>query len=162
MNSKVYIGIDNGISGTIGIIGDGDLRLLHTPIKKEQDYTKTKKNISRLDVLSFVSIFNGMNRNDIVFVMERPLVNPTRFTASICAVRCFESELSQIELMGCKHIFIDSKEWQRELLPKGCKGEELKKASLDIGNRLFPQLESFKHPDRDGILIAEYARRKNL
>jgi hypothetical protein len=48
------------------------------------------------------------------------------------------------------------------MLPKGVAGEELKKASLDIGNRLFPMFTEFKHPDRDGLLIAEYARRQNL
>ena len=51
---------------------------------------------------------------------------------------------------------------QKDMLPKGCKGEELKKASLDIGNRLFPSFKTVKHPDRDGLLIAEWARRKGL
>ena len=68
-----------------------------------------------------------------------------------------------LEIMGLKHMFIDSKEWQKALLPKGIKGsDEQKKASFDIGNRLFPQFEDFKHKDRDGLLIAEYGRRKNL
>lgn len=160
--SKIYVGLDNGCSGTIGIMGEDVCELYHTPSKKEQDYTKTKKNISRLDVLSFVSLFSKFNKNNLVFVLERPMINSLRFNSSIVAARCFESELSQIELMGCKHIFIDSKEWQNALLPKGCNGKELKKASKDIGNRLFPQFEDFKHPDRDGLLIAEYARRKNL
>ena len=160
--SKIYVGIDNGCTGTIGIIGNGICEFCKTPSKKEQDYTKKQKNISRLDVVSFVSLFSKFNKNDLVFVLERPMINSLRFNSSIVAARCFESELSQIELMGCKHLFIDSKEWQKELLPNGCVGNKLKKASKDIGNRLFPQLESFKHPDRDGILIAEYARRKNL
>ena len=160
--SKIYVGIDNGCTGTIGIIGNGICEFYKTPSKKEQDYTKKQKNISRLDVVSFVSLFSKFNKNDLVFVLERPMINSLRFNSSIVAARCFESELSQIELMGCKHLFIDSKEWQKELLPNGCVGNKLKKASKDIGNRLFPQFESFKHPDRDGILIAEYARRKNL
>ena len=79
------------------------------------------------------------------------------------AMRCFEAELTALEMSGIRFMFIDSKEWQKELLPKGISGsEELKKASLDIGNRLFPQFKGVKHKDRDGILIAEYARRKNL
>ena len=90
------------------------------------------------------------------------MVNPTRFKATTSALRCFEAELVIIEYLGLRHIFIDSKEWQKELLPKGCSGNDLKKASLDIGNRLFPMFEKFKHPDRDGLLIAEYGRRKNL
>lgn len=161
--SKVYVGIDNGISGTIGVVGEGiDPVFVKTPVKKEQDYTKAKKIITRLDYSKFMELFSGLNKNDVCVVMERVMVNPTRFAATASALRCHEAELIMIELLGCKHMFIDSKEWQKAMLPKGCSGEELKKASLDIGNRLFPQFEGVKHPDRDGLLIAEYARRKNL
>ena len=161
--SKIWVGIDNGVSGTIGIVGEGiEPIFVKTPVKKEQDYTKTKKIITRLDYSKFMELFSGLNKNDICVVMERVMVNPTRFAATVSALRCHEAELIMIELLGCKHMFIDSKEWQKAMLPKGCTGDELKKASLDIGNRLFPQFEDIKHPDRDGILIAEYARRKNL
>lgn len=161
--SKIYVGVDNGVSGSIGIIGD-DIEpiFLKTPVKKEQDYTKGKKIVSRLDCLKFLSLFKNHNSSDLVFVIERPLVNPTRFAATTSALRCHEAELICIESLGCKHMFIDSKEWQKELLPKGCQGDDLKKASFDIGNRLFPYSQAIKHDDRDGILIAEYARRKNL
>lgn len=161
--SKIYVGIDNGISGTIGIVGEGiDPVFVKTPVKKEQDYTKDKKIITRLDYSKFMELFSGLNKNDVCVVMERAMVSPQRFVATASALRCHEAELIMIELLGCKHMFIDSKEWQKAMLPKGCSGEELKKASLDIGNRLFPQFEEVKHPDRDGLLIAEYARRKNL
>ena len=161
--SKIWVGIDNGVSGTIGIVGeDIEPVFVKTPVKKEQDYTKDKKTITRLDYSSFMELFSGLNKNDVCVVMERPLVNPQRFTATASALRCHEAELIMVEIMGCKRMFIDSKEWQKEMLPKGCTGDELKKASLDIGNRLFPEFEDVKHPDRDGILIAEYARRKNL
>lgn len=161
--SKIYAGIDNGVSGSIGIVGEGvDTVFTSTPTKKEQDYTKEKKIATRLDYSKFMELFSGLNKNDICVVMERPLVNPQRFAATASALRCHEAELIMIELLGCKHMFIDSKEWQKAMLPKGCSGEELKKASLDIGNRLFPQFKGVKHPDRDGLLIAEYARRKNL
>lgn len=161
--SKIWVGIDNGVSGTIGIVGEGiEPIFVKTPVKKEQDYTKAKKIITRLDYSKFMELFSGLNKNDICVVMERVMVNPQRFAATVSALRCHEAELIMIELLGCKHMFIDSKEWQKAMLPKGCTGDELKKASLDIGNRLFPQFEDVKHPDRDGLLIAEYARRKNL
>lgn len=161
--SKIWVGIDNGVSGSIGIVGEGiEPIFIKTPTKREQDYTKTKKIITRLDYSKFMDLFGMLNKNDICMVMERVMVNPTRFAATVSALRCHEAELIMIELLGCKHMFIDSKEWQKVMLPKGCSGDELKKASLDIGNRLFPQFEDIKHPDRDGILIAEYARRKNL
>lgn len=163
--NKIYCGIDNGVSGTIGFVGDSiEPKFYITPIKKEQDYIKYKKKIvSRLDYSKFMELFSGYNKNDITILMERPLVNPTRFAATASALRCHEAELIMIEIMGIKHMFIDSKEWQHDLLPKGIKGsDEQKKASLSIGNRLFPMFSDFKHKDRDGILIAEYARRANL
>ena len=161
--SKIFAGVDNGVSGTIGFVGDSiEPMIFHTPIIKEQDYTKCKKIISRLDYSKFMELFDSYNKNDIIVVQERPLINPARFKASISASRCHEAELIMIEVMGIRHMFVDSKEWQKELLPKGCSGEELKKASLDIGNRLFPQFDNIKHPDRDGILIAEYARRNHF
>ena len=162
--SNIWVGIDNGVSGTIGFVGDNIAPLIvHTPVKKEQDYTKAKKVISRLDYSKFMQLFDKYNKNDIIVIQERPLINPTRFTSTVSAARCHEAELIMLEIMGLKHMFIDSKEWQKALLPKGIKGsDEQKKASFDIGNRLFPQFEDFKHKDRDGLLIAEYGRRKNL
>ena len=162
--SKIYIGIDNGVSGTIGVVGDNvETTFIKTPVKKEQNYTKTKDFISRLDSVAFMEFLSNYDPNDVVVIMERPLVNPTMFKTTLSAIRCFEAELTLIESLKIKHIYVDSKEWQKVMLPKGVKGsEELKKASLDIGNRLFPQFEEHKHKDRDGLLMAEWARRNNL
>lgn len=162
--NKTYVGIDNGVSGSIGFVGESITPyFVKTPVKKEQDYTKAKKIITRLDCSLFMDLFSAFKKNDLIVLIERPLVNPGRFTATTSALRCHEAELIMIEMMGLKYMFIDSKEWQRELLPKGIVGsEEQKKASLDIGNRLFPMFDDFKHPDRDGLLIAEYGRRKRL
>jgi len=160
---KVYIGIDNGVTGTIGIVGDEIAPMLYKiPVKKEQDYTKAKKSVTRLDSSEFENILRSVQGN-VTVVMERPMVNPKRFAATASALRCFEAELVIIEHLKLPHVYVDSKEWQRLLLPKGVKGAaELKSCSLDIGNRLFPQFKDVKHPDRDGILIAEYARKISI
>lgn len=164
MGHKVIIGVDNGVTGTIGIVGEGlEPKIYHTPVKKEQNYTKKRDNITRLDANGFADILKQFDAKDVMVVMERPMVNPTRFKATTSALRCFEAELTLIEHFGFPYCYVDSKDWQRELLPKGIKGsDEQKKASKDIGKRLFPQLADFKHSDFDGLLIAEYARRKNL
>ena len=164
MAKKYFIGIDNGVTGTIGIVGeDIQPQIYHTPVKKELNYTKKKDNITRLDAKGFADILKQFNATDVMVVMERPMVNPTRFKATTSALRCFEAELTLIEHFGFPYCYVDSKDWQKELLPKGIKGaDEQKKASKDIGKRLFPQLADFKHGDFDGLLIAEYARRKNL
>ena len=46
------------------------------------------------------------------------------------------------------------------MLPSGLKGQELKKASKEIGLMLFPNAQ--KMADYDSLLMAEWARRKNL
>ena len=156
---KAYIGIDNGVSGTIAILTDNETIFVKTPVKKEQDYTKAKKIITRVDVSALKELLKPF-ANYAFILLERPLVNPNRFAATASALRCHEAELTVIEMLGIPLQFIDSKEWQKALLPKGC--DDTKKASLDIGNRLFPQFREFKHPDRDALLIAEYAKRRNF
>lgn len=156
---KTYIGIDNGVSGTIAIISESGVGFWKTPIKKEQDYTKAKKIVSRVDIPTLKGILEPYADNAFL-LLERPLVNPSRWVATTSALRCHEAELAVIEILNIPYQFIDSKEWQKTLLPKGC--DDTKKASLDIGNRLFPQYKDFKHPDRDALLIAEYAKRKGF
>jgi hypothetical protein len=164
---KVYIGQDNGVTSTIGILCEGGPPiLLHTPVKKMQDYTSTKKQISRLDVEQYFSILKKYSDSSLYqtkILLETPMCNPKMFRATESALRCFEAMWIAIEILKLPHEFTISKTWQKELLPTGVKGaDELKKASLDIGNRLFPQFQEFKHPDRDGLLIALWAQKHNL
>ncbi len=160
----IYIGIDNGITGSIGIILNDRTPLFYKiPTRSEQDYTKAKKNITRIDQKGLLALINYPSAK-VKVVIERPMVNPTRFKATTSALRALESTLIIVETLEIPHEYVDSKQWQKELLPKGVKGTlELKKASLDIGCRLFPKLkkEIQKHGDADGLLIAEYCRRMN-
>jgi hypothetical protein len=159
---KTYVGIDNGVSGTIAVIKDGDVSFCKTPVVKVQDYTKRKKIISRLDAVAFDLILSRLDANDSFIVIERPMINPTRFTATESAIRCHEAMLILIERRGLPYQFCDSREWQSKMLPKGCAGPDLKVMSKEIGNRLFPKFADVNHPDRDALLIAEWARRSNL
>ena len=162
-----YIGIDNGVSGSIGIIHDSDYLFFKMPTKSEQNYTKAKANVTRIDVIKLDDIFQKyiLNTNDsqnIVVMIERPMVNPGRFKATTSALRALEAVLVYLESRNIGINYLDSKEWQKQLLPSGLKGEELKKASLDIGNRMFPLYSNAfeKQKDADGMLIAEHCRRK--
>lgn len=160
-----YMGLDNGTSGSIGFIAHGVPEFHKTPIFHEQSYTKKKANISRVatDQMKdlIISMVHRMGRVRMCLI-ERPMVNPARFKASVSAVRCLEAQLIVLESMEIPIAYIDSKEWQGILLPRGTKGPpELKKASVDIGCRLFPSCKELivKHKDADGLLIAEYCRR---
>lgn len=165
---KVYIGIDNGVSGTIGFVKDGESSMIKTPVFSEQSYTKKKANINRVDTRRLrefiVAAVGDVPVQDIMVVIERPMINNTRFAASISAARSLEATLIVVEQLGLPHMYTDSRPWQSAMLPSGCHGKELKDASHDIGIRLFPHLEQIihKHGDADGLLIAEWSRRKGL
>lgn len=170
MAHKIYCGCDNGTTGTIACVGECGSHFIETPIIKEQSYTKVKKIISRIDHLSlkqwFLDIMGETYKpSDIIVAIERPMINPMRFQASVSAARSLEATLCVIEDLGIPHFYVDSKSWQTKMLPKGVQGSaELKKASMDIGLRLFPDHESVirKHKDADGLLIAEWASREHL
>jgi len=156
-----FIGIDNGVSGSIGIIStdeEEDTYFVKTPVlEPQQNYTKKKGNVTRINysrLRSFLKNFPGAH-----VMMERPLVNPALFKATTSALRAMEATLIAVESLKLSKVWVDSKEWQKKLLPSGIKGStELKKASLDIGIRMFPQHEAMirKQKDADGILMAHY------
>ena len=163
----LFIGFDNGVTNNgIGVVdSEGCAALYKLPIKKELSYTKEAKHISRIDFPALKNLLADilMRSPDqqVKVGLERPMVNSTRFNASLSAIRALEATLILMEELQLPYEYIDSKEWQKHLLPKGLKGsDELKKASLDVGKRLFPSLELKK--DADGVLIAEYLRRKQL
>jgi hypothetical protein len=166
--SKIYIGIDNGVTGSIGVVNDQGAFLLFTstPVVQGVSYTKSKMrhrtriNYSQLHTL-FIQILRFNCTATIKAFIERPMINNFRFFASISASASLEATLIALEECEIGYEFVDSKGWQKMLLPTGCKGDDLKNASRDIGVRLFPQAQGI-HVDCDGLLIAEWSRRLNL
>lgn len=157
---RCFIGIDNGITASIGIIKeDGSYHFYTAPTKNEQDYTKAKKRVTRIDGVKLMEILSIASPESMVLV-ERPMINPQRWIASMSAIRAWEATITILETMKLPFAPIDSKEWQKVLLPQGCQKDDLKIASLDIGKRLFPAIDT-NHPDRDGMLIAEFCKRKH-
>jgi hypothetical protein len=158
-----YIGIDNGVTNNgIGVVSSaGEGYLFKLPVKKNFSYTKKEKKITRIDYPKLVETFNKIKDlfpgEKIEAVLERPMVNSTRFAASMSAMRAVEATQIALEACDIPYSFIDSKAWQRVLLSAEAKGEELKAESLKVGKELFPKLPFKK--DADGILIAEYSRR---
>lgn len=159
--------IDNGTTGTIGSFNkEKGTTFILTPIVKVQDYTKAKKTISRIDTVALARHLSTIapEPTSAMAYLERPMINPTRFMASISAARSLEATITVLESLAIPYQFVDSKEWQRGLLPsagkKGTDSATLKKESMDIGIRLFPQHKELiqKHKDADGILGA-YALR---
>lgn len=166
---RVYFGIDNGVTGTIGVLisDNGELassEFFPIPTFKQQSYTKKKQSISRIDFQKLIELLSPFlaKAQSAIAVIERPYVNPTGIKATLSAIRALEAVLTALEYLAIPYEYTDSKAWQKALLPSGLKGPaELKAASADIGSRLFPQHAASiaKHKDADGLLIAEWARR---
>ena len=174
------IGIDNGATGTIGFICKSCYEFYETPSYLTYDYQKSKKKrFSRLEFGRYLELLKSFNEKakknneTIIAYIERPLINPLMFNTTLGAIRCHEAELIGLEMLEIPYLFIDSKNWQHELLPKGLSSKvkeegkkkptnELKKASLDLAIKLFPLCRKTieKHKDGDGLLIARFGKIK--
>jgi hypothetical protein len=164
---KYYIGIDNGASGSIGIVDENGRLILFikVPTKEEPSYLKSKlRMIRRVDFFTWEEIMEKVmdeHEGEYKAFIERPLVNPSMFHATMSGIRALEATLIALEDLRIPYEYIDSKQWQKVLLPSGSIGhDQLKLVSREVGKRLFPQTEGV-HEDADGILIAEWARRSN-
>lgn len=156
----MFIGIDNGCTGTIGWVSKKGFGIVKTPNFEQTGYQKSvKRTIHRIDTEKLRELLSARQPVKMI-LLERPMVNPGRFLATISGIRALEATLIVVESLGLPYDYIDSKEWQKALLPEGCKGKELKAASLDVARRLFPTMNAAGLPDADGLLIAEFARRK--
>ena len=170
----IFIGIDNGVSGTIGIIDEqGVGHLYPTPVYKDLNYQKSKvKHITRINFRALRSLLHDTLRDSNDYVdpkkvkaaIERPMVNPQRFEATTSALRALEATLIVLESLNIGKEYCDSKSWQKALLPyisvadKKQYPAKLKEVSLEIGKRIYPNIEWDGFKDADGILIATYLK----
>jgi hypothetical protein len=152
---RTYIGIDNGVTGGVTILSDeGVILHVKTPVKNCLNYTKAKAFINRIDFETMRAAL-VMAGNNSFCMIERPMVNPGRFKASVSALRCVEATEILLEELQIPYQFLDSKEWQKALLPSGLQKEELKKAADSVAKRLFPKVNVV---NADSLLIAQYCR----
>jgi hypothetical protein len=163
MKRKIYCGIDNGVTGSIGIVDPANHQAYQilTPTVKELSYTKKKAFMTWIDFNEMRQFFEDIMKDDVQLIagLERPMINPTRFKASVSAVLAWQTTLLILKLLNIPYEYIDSKEWQKKLLPSGLEKEELKSASLDIAKRMYPSAP-IEGKDADGLLIAEHLKRK--
>ena len=159
----IYVGVDNGCTGSIGIIDTktNSSIYLNTPVFESLSYLKSRVSfLNRVNVNVLESIFVPLGK-DVKVMLERPMVNPARFNQSLSAMRALEATLIVLERLNLRYEYIDSKEWQKALLPQHDAKADLKKLSKEIGMRFFPQIEWKNFKDADGLLIAEYCRIKD-
>jgi len=168
------IAIDNGVTGTITIIrNDGLVSCCKMPVRKCLDYTKTKHYVTRVDFNELCKILANTFMSQAY--IERPMVNPMRWKATISAVRCLESVLLALEICGIGYEFLDSKEWQKVMIPQAKTVEyidksgkkrrkqdkaEIKTLAKQIATRMFPKIMAECDEYADSLLMGEYIKRR--
>jgi hypothetical protein len=167
--NKYFGGWDNGITGTLTLLtSEGQVEFfIKVPCFKEQNYTKKSYITSRIDTKKLFQIFHPYKEASVHFILERPLVCPQYFSSTCSAMRSLEATLIVLNNLGFSYEFIDSKEWQDQILPEYWEGkfvekETLKEASLGVGKQLYPQVDFKGMKDADGLLIGHYCRQKYL
>jgi len=159
MERTCVVGIDNGVTGSIAVIyDDGTYTFLKTPVIQQLSYTKKKKYIARINFKKMYEFFQNLKTSNsvVLAVLERPMVNPMRFVATLSAMRALEATQIILEANGIPYTFIDSKEWQNELLP-GVKGSDNLKAESDKRARKKYPAVAFRDGEGDSVNITEYA-----
>jgi hypothetical protein len=162
---RTYIGIDNGSTGSVGIItptNDKPYLFFPTPTKDTLNYQTKKAHFVKLvDQFALEHEFTALiaAHREVKVLVEKPFTMKFATPQVLLAHRTFQQVLDVLERLGYGYDVIPATKWQKELLPKKIKGKELKKASLGVGKRLFPDIDWDDYKDADGLLIAEYCRR---
>ena len=178
------------LHGTVSCIvpyskDDIDVFFAKTFANIEDNYQKDLHKIARIDWQSLRDWFTGILSKayktyikkyklekesiKVGVILERPMINASRFKQSNNASRAFEATLIVLEMLDLKqnYIIIDSKKWQHYFFGKCTIDIDLKEASMKKGIEFLKTLKKRKfrdlcdlirlHGDADSLLISKFA-----
>lgn len=176
--SKLYLGIDNGSTGSYTFLnGNGELLCFKpVPTFKLKKWTTSSKqgHITVIDIESLKRelelIIKDKNIDEIVCNIERPAVGFSGWSiwTSLSGVVAWVSVQYVLISLGIKYNTIDSKQWQKLLIPqalgkkdskkkkRGERNKYLKIESDKLARELFPDITLKNSGDGDSINIAYY------
>ncbi len=149
------IGIDNGTTGTIGIIGPDGSIFESMPVKEA---LMGRVSFAALDDL-LMPYDCTSGEKQVKAYLERPFTGSAMMiNTTVLSARAFEATLIVLEQAGIGYEVVDSKEWQKAILGNVKGSVNLKKASMLRGMEMFPAhaAQIKKHKDADGLLIASH------
>ena len=152
----IWIGIDNGVSGSNGIITRTGTQMVNA-----REYTRKKKRGGlEVDPIAFTDI---VMRHGIPtgIVLERPFRGKFRNT-EVSAAHFDSVARTVFEINSIPFIQVDSTDWQRPLLKVARKkgvNAETKKISLEAGVLRWPELRAQieDQGDADALFLAVHA-----
>jgi hypothetical protein len=176
---KITIGIDNGTTGSVAIVGGSSSYYGPVPVKETVSHVKSKGFAKRIDRAALFSLLHqhciGSSTPDSVDIrvyVEAPFTMPVASEAVLLGHRAFEAVLCVFEDLSIPVETCMPRDWQPTQLGaagtlpiknvRGTAKADTKKASLLKGIALYPQLESAirEQGDADGLLIAHHYHKK--
>jgi hypothetical protein len=171
MSARITVGIDNGQSGSVGILTGSSARFEPVPTEPYLHYGK-KGTIGKRLLRKGHGGLHGLiwgacpllpdqvtqvNPDLVRVYIERPFSGKF-MNAVLPAHRFFEATIIVMEDLGLGYEVVDSGPWQKAMLGNVTGSAELKKASKLRGIQMYPQFRDFitKHGDADGLLMARY------
>lgn len=160
MSNRYTIGIDNGSTGSIAILGPDGPLFEAIPVK---DFLmgKAGKIIKRIDWMELSHLLHRVREPgaSVRAYVERPFTGSAMMiNTTVLSARSHEAVLIVLESLGIGAQTVDSKEWQLPVLGAVKGSELLKKASKLRGIALYPALAKAiqDHGDADGLLMAHH------
>jgi len=166
---KLYLGIDNSLSGALCILsGARIVAMKPMPVKEYVPPNKGAKTTREIDIVAvwqWIYGIIGHQLEHVVVMIEKP-TNAKTYRAAEAMAGSFHALRAMCELKSLQWIRITPQAWQKAMLP-GCKAGDTKPAALRAAKTLWPH-ESWLATSRskvphdglvDAALIAEYCRR---
>ena len=156
---KITIGVDNGTTGTIGIITP-DGAIFETMPTKDELQGRAGKVIKRVDweaLRHLLLPYHDCGADKVRVFVERPFTGKF-LNAVLPGQRSYEAVLVVVEMLRFSRTTVDSRDWQKTMLAGVSGSPALKLASRLRGCALYPQFadQIKKHGDADGLLISHY------
>ena len=152
---KTTIAIDNGVTGSIAMIGPDGVYFDEIPTM-EQLMGKAGKVVRRID---HKRLSGWLEVREPYAYVERPFTGgPMFINVSVLSARAHEAVSIVLEQLGIGYETVDSKPWQASMLGAIKGSPALKKASMLRGMQMFPaHAKAIRdHGDADSLLMAQY------
>ena len=160
MSAHVTIGIDNGTTGSIAILGP-DSAIFETMPTMRVNEGREGKMITRIDhkeLAALLRLHIPVMARAHAYVEKSFTGSAMMINTSLLAARSYEAVIIVLEQLGIGYHRIASSDWQKPVLGAVKGRENLKAASLSRGVQYYPQLAAAikAHGDADGLLIAHH------
>lgn len=170
-SSGVYVGIDNGSTGSIGYMA-GTYTSLLPMTEMCRRYTGNRKGTGlELDPITFddyIKQIQKVHGHIEMVAIEKPFTNPRNVMTMVAARGMFAAIQAILELNRVPYIVVGAQEWQKKFLngavtAEANKGEkETKLRSRILGSQRWPELANpiKRQKDADALWLALHAKQQ--